>query len=364
MATLLKQASPCNGTDSCESVATRRYVWIGASLISLRQSQAEERAGCKGLRAELGPLCLAKLQATRPGTRKELFRKPLVLSLQAGQRLLWESDFTSKAGTARTPSAKIVCDSFLWSFVVCCGRNWNPSGMPADTVYNSAVSLTPCFCIQVIFQEAQLGHLRFFEPAGQAVAQTVLGDSSGQKFEKVHTLCQVQLYHLRMQEFLAAEVLRGVPVSACFSKKKGPRLTGPVGGCPGAGLERSLRRSAAAADAARPAHPQSHFCKICVVTVIEDTPTARENAWLQLRSPTGALRFCLMMQTAHAAEAEIDLGRTALVAADAEAFQGLLLHRREYELPVPWSPRESASFRRSPALHREAGAQLGWEPPG
>ena len=107
-----------------------------------------------------------------------------------------------------------------------------------------------------------------------------------------------------------------------------PRLTGPVGGCPpaGAGLERSLRRSAAAADAARPAHPQSHFCQICVVTAIEDMPTETETRWLQLRSPTGALRFCLMMQTAHAAEAEIDLRETKLVAADVEAFQGLLVH--------------------------------------
>ena len=66
-----------------------------------------------------------------------------------------------------------------------------------------------CFCSQVVFQEAQLGHLRFFEPAGQAVAQTVLGDSSDQKFALGHTRCQVQLYHLRMQEFLAAEALRG-----------------------------------------------------------------------------------------------------------------------------------------------------------
>ncbi|CAE7889149.1 Nlrc5 [Symbiodinium microadriaticum] len=228
--------------------------------------QAEERTGFKELRAELGPLCLAKLQA--------------------GQRLLWESDFTS----------------------------------------------------QVVFQEEQLGHLRFFEPAGQAVGQTVLGDSSGQKFEVAHTLCQVQLYHLRMQEFLAAEAPHGVPVSAIAIAILGrpcdcasdytwiePRLAGPVGGCPDAGLERSLRRSAAAADAARPAHPQSHFCKICVVTVTEDTRTETETPWLQLRSPTGALRFCLMMQTAHAAEAEIDLKGTKLVAADAEAFQGALL---------------------------------------
>ena len=224
----------------------------------------------------------------------------------------------------------------------------------------------------MVFQEEQLGHLRFFEPAGQAVGQTVLGDSSGQKFEVAHTLCQVQLYHLRMQEFLAAEAPHGVPVSAIAIAILGrpcdcasdytwiePRLAGPVGGCPDAGLERSLRRSAAAADAARPAHPQSHFCKICVVTVTEDTRTETETPWLQLRSPTGALRFCLMMQTAHAAEAEIDLKGTKLVAADAEAFQGLLVHGREYELPVLWSPRESASFRRSPALHREAGAQLG-----
>lgn len=109
--TLLKQASPCNGTDSCKSVATRRYFWIGASRISLpacRQSQAEERTGFKELRAELGPLCLAKLQATRPGTRKELFRNPLLLSLQAGQRLLWESDFTSQAGAARAPMGDCV----------------------------------------------------------------------------------------------------------------------------------------------------------------------------------------------------------------------------------------------------------------
>ncbi|CAE7540019.1 unnamed protein product, partial [Symbiodinium necroappetens] len=134
--------------------------------------QAEERTSCKELRAELGPLCLAKLQA--------------------GQRLLLESDFTS----------------------------------------------------EVVFQEAQLGHLRFFEPAGQAV----------------------QLYHLRMQEFLAAEVPRGAP---------------------------AWREAFAEA---------------------QEQPMLR-----------GALRFCLMMQTAHAAEAEIDLARTKLVAADAEAFQGALL---------------------------------------
>ncbi|CAE7217192.1 Slc35a3, partial [Symbiodinium sp. KB8] len=137
--------------------------------------QAEERTGFKELRAELGPLCLAKLQA--------------------GQRLLWESDFTS----------------------------------------------------QVVFQEEQLGHLRFFEPAGQAV----------------------QLYHLRMQEFLAAEA----------------RLAGA------------------------------------------QTPAWREAFAEAQQQPMlrGALRFCLMMQTAHAAEAEIDLKGTKLVAADAEAFQGALL---------------------------------------
>ena len=55
-------------------------------------------------------------------------------------------------------------------------------------------------------------------------------------------------------------------------------------------------------------------------------PTETETSWLQLRSPTGALRFSLMMQTAHAAEAEIDLKDTKLVAADVEAFQGLLVH--------------------------------------
>ncbi|CAE7841209.1 unnamed protein product, partial [Symbiodinium necroappetens] len=133
--------------------------------------QAEERTGCKELRAELGPLCLAKLQA--------------------GQRLLLESDFTN----------------------------------------------------QVVFQEAQLGHLRFFEPAGQAV----------------------QLYHLRMQEFLAAEA----------------RLAG------------------AQAWAWR-----------------EGFAEAQEQPMLR-----GALRFCLMMQTADAAEAEIALKETKLVAADVEAFQ-------------------------------------------
>ncbi|CAE7316776.1 unnamed protein product, partial [Symbiodinium necroappetens] len=154
--------------------ATAELVLMEHAVATLLK-QAEERAGCKGLRAELGPLCLAKLQA--------------------GQRLLWESDFTSK----------------------------------------------------VIFQEAQLGHLRFFEPAGQAV----------------------QLYHLRMQEFLAAEA----------------RLAG------------------AQAPAWREAFAEA-----------QQQPMLR-----------GALRFCLMMQTAHAAEAEIDLGRTALVAADAEAFQGALL---------------------------------------
>ncbi|CAE7923606.1 unnamed protein product [Symbiodinium necroappetens] len=137
--------------------------------------QAEERAGCKELRAELGPLCLAKLQA--------------------GQRLLLESDFTS----------------------------------------------------QVVFQEAQLGHLRFFEPAGQAV----------------------QLYHLRMQEFLAAEA----------------------------------RLASAQAPSWREAFAEA-----------QQQPMLR-----------GALRFCLMMQTAHAAEAEIDLKETKLVAADTEAFQGALL---------------------------------------
>ncbi|CAE7456231.1 Nlrc5 [Symbiodinium sp. CCMP2592] len=140
--------------------------------------QAEERTGCKELRAELGPLCLAKLQV--------------------GQRLLLESDFTS----------------------------------------------------QVVFQEAQLGHLRFFEPSGQAV----------------------QLYHLRMQEYLAAEA----------------RLAG----------------------AQAPAWKQA-FAE------------AQQQPMLR-----GALRFCLMMQTAHAAEAEIDLSSLSsskLGAADAEAFQGALL---------------------------------------
>ncbi|CAE7362034.1 unnamed protein product, partial [Symbiodinium necroappetens] len=143
--------------------------------VAMLLKQAEERAGCKELRSELGPLCLAKLQA--------------------GQRLLWESDFTS----------------------------------------------------QVVFQEAQLGHLRFFEPAGQAV----------------------QLYHLRMQEFLAAEA----------------RLAG------------------AQAPAWREAFAEA-----------QEQPMLR-----------GALRFCLMMQTADAAEAEIDLKETKLVAADVEAFQGALL---------------------------------------
>ncbi|CAE7709298.1 unnamed protein product, partial [Symbiodinium necroappetens] len=142
--------------------------------VGMLLKQAEERTSCKGLRAELGPLCLAKLQA--------------------GQRLLLESDFSS----------------------------------------------------QVVFQEAQLGNLKFFEPAGQAV----------------------QLYHLRMQEFLAAEA----------------RLAG------------------AQAPAWREAFAEA-----------QQQPMLR------------VLRFCLMKQTAHAAEVEIDLSGTALVAADWEAFQGALL---------------------------------------
>eukprot|EP00439_Symbiodinium_sp_Y106_P063661 s3455_g9.t2 len=127
----------------------------------------------KNPRAELGPLCLAKLQA--------------------GQRLLFESDFSN----------------------------------------------------QVVFQEAQLGHLRFFEPAGQAV----------------------QLYHLIMHEYLAAEAW----------KEASP------------GYKEAFAQA-------------------------QQQPMLR-----------GALRFLLMMQTAHAAEVEIKLPDSQIGSADMEAFRGALL---------------------------------------
>ncbi|CAE7632105.1 Nlrc5 [Symbiodinium sp. CCMP2592] len=141
--------------------------------VEVLMSQAEKRTGAKNLRAELRPLCLAKLQA--------------------GQRLLFEPDFSN----------------------------------------------------QVVFQEAQLGHLRFFEPAGQAV----------------------QLYHLIMHEYLAAEAW----------KEASP------------GYKEAFAQA-------------------------QQQPMLR-----------GALRFLLMMQTAHVEEVEIKLPDSQIGSADMEAFKGALL---------------------------------------